>query len=284
MTTTMKQRFKFSSIIVILSAFIVFLIGITYETYYVLDEQKNMAHAHVDMAYNVLTHFNNLILNGIMTKEQAQREAKEIIRVMTYTKPNTKNQGYFWIGKTNCMIVMHKAMPELENRLVCDLVDATGNAFYNDFITKAQTPARSGFVEHDVSFIKGYNGINGSKITYVRYFDAWEWIVGNGFYKEDVYSIIHEKSLFYGILYGTFIALCVILILFNIGPMLRNIPDLMDAINKLCNGEYDFQINHKENDDCIGVISRDLDKLRLTLKERYPTKFNTRDHGYFTNF
>ena len=53
---------------------------------------------------------------------------------------------------------------------------------------------KQGFVRYKGSVILNKNNITNDKISYVKLFEPWGWMIGSGFYMEELYSLLDEKK------------------------------------------------------------------------------------------
>ncbi len=118
---------------------------------------------------------------GEMSQEEAQSMARNLVRAMRY---GTDEQGYFWINDTEPRIIMHPYRPELEGQKVQNMTDNQGTAIFMDFVKMSQKP-EGGIVDYYWQW-KDQVGTEVHKFSYVCQFEPWGWIVGTGFYVDDV--------------------------------------------------------------------------------------------------
>lgn len=275
---SISKRFKLSAFLVVFIAVLGFVFGITYETNRILDEQRTEIQQHVDMVYGILVYYNDMVLKGTLTKEEAQKEARDIVRSMNYA-----NGGYFWIHNTDCVLIMHPVNPEYEGQYRCDFTDKNGKFYYREFQEKVHSPAKSGFVKYEGPKAAGKSireRVN--KVSYVRGFEAWGWVIGTGFYEDDVYNIIRDKCLFYGSLYGLCFAFMFIFMMSHTSITLKVVPEFKKAMDRILAGRHDFEVAFTERDDEYGDMAKGLEKIRVHMKgQNIEAKTTFFDKDYF---
>ncbi|MBS1876712.1 MAG: cache domain-containing protein [Acidobacteria bacterium] len=131
----------------------------------------------VETAWKVLEYYGGRAADGSMTTEQAQEAAKQTIKHLRY-----KN-NYFWINDLNPRMVMHPTNPALDGKDLNDYRDPDGVALFVKMVEVCKA-RDAGLVEY--RWPKPGGGDPLQKISYVRMYRPWGWIVGSGLYLEDV--------------------------------------------------------------------------------------------------
>ena len=154
-----------------------------------LDTRKNEREELVNIAVAAIRQFYDKFSRGILTKDQAKKQAIAIIRAMRYDK----GAGYLWINDTGRPIprmIMHPTIPELDKTILDD-------PKFNCALGKKQNLFQA-FVDICLAKGQGYvdyhwpkpieNGLteNQPKISYVALFKPWGWVIGTGVYIEDI--------------------------------------------------------------------------------------------------
>ena len=136
--------------------------------------------------------------------DQAEAEAKEraleTIRSMRYGE-----RGYFWINDTQCKMVMHPIVPDLNGQDLTNftkdgklvLAEGTDRPMFQEFVRVCtQSPTGDGFVGYE------WPDPNDTskwvpKLSYVRLFKPWNWIVGSGVYLDHLQTALtaHKNQL-----------------------------------------------------------------------------------------
>lgn len=165
----------------------------------------------VETAHAVLAHYSSQEQSGKLSKAEAQHNASEAIRAMRYGDNN-----YFWINDLGApfpQMVMHPVQPELEGLL---LDGATFNSALqisygdsNEFIDVAGSKnifhAFQEVANHSNQGLVRYlwhkqlpdgkiSAEKSPKLSFVKKFDAWGWVIGSGIYIDDIDRIIAEQT------------------------------------------------------------------------------------------
>lgn len=132
----------------------------------------------VETANSVIVHYGELAAAHKLSTEEAQLQALAVLRGLRY-----EEKEYFWVNTTDPRMVMHPMKPELEGKNLSDFKDTNGKAIFVEFANAAKTGGR-GFV--DYYWPKPGEDKPVAKISYVKLYEPWGWIVGSGIYVDDV--------------------------------------------------------------------------------------------------
>jgi methyl-accepting chemotaxis protein len=143
-----------------------------------LSDRMQSAKDLVNVPYSVLVEQYRLEQEGKLTRAEAQRNALQVIQPMRYDGDN-----YFWINDTHPTMVMHPTKPELDGKDLTNFKDPAGKALFVDCVNAARNP-EGGFVFYQ--WPKPGRDKPVAKLSYVREFEPWGWVVGTGIYIDDV--------------------------------------------------------------------------------------------------
>jgi len=132
----------------------------------------------VEAAYSILAHYEAEERAGRLTREQAQHAAKETLRVMRYDGKN-----YFFMIDMTPKVILLPFKPEMEGREVGDFKDANGFKNYAAMVAIVQSHGAGTVGYH---WQKPDSQTIAPKLSYVKGFAPWGWIVGTGAYLDDV--------------------------------------------------------------------------------------------------
>ncbi len=179
----------------------------------------------VESACSVLDTYAKLAKSGSMTTEEAKKQAMVVIKNMRYDQSE-----YFWINDLEPRMIMHPMKPELDNTNVSQMADPNGKQIFVEFANIARTKGAGAI---DYMWPKAGSSVPVPKISYVKYFAEWGWVIGSGIYVDDLHA---EMDAFLYTLLGI-VAVIVALGLFLSFMMARSIMRPIDvAINSLSQG------------------------------------------------
>jgi PAS domain S-box-containing protein len=133
-----------------------------------------------NIAWSVL-HKLDVIVDDEFSLTQAQNEAALLIGDMRY---GDELKDYFWITDTMPYMIMHPYKPSLNGTNLSEYRDPRGKNFFVDIVNIVREHG-DGFVEYDWQW-KDDSLTVVPKLSYVKAYKPWGWIVGTGIYIEDV--------------------------------------------------------------------------------------------------
>ena len=152
-----------------------------------MERKKEMIRALTTTAWNILAKYHNDEVNGVLTREQAQKQVVEQIKNMHYGQ---ESKDYFWINDKTPKMVVHPYRSDLNGKNLSNYSDLDGKKVFLEII-KAVSATGSGYVSY-----KWQENDNAShiipKISYVKEFVPWGWIIGTGIYVDDIETEITQ--------------------------------------------------------------------------------------------
>ena len=167
-------------LLVILFFSVIFFVFIPLVHKYVLQQRKKEIQDLTTTAWHILQYYQNLEKQSVCSRRLAQDSAKKLIRSLRYGK---NSNHYFWIIDVNGSILVHPYHAN-EGRDMLELQDTNGKYIIKHFIQKASTKGE-GFIEY--SWQKGADKSKvDEKVSYIKAFKPWGWIIGTGVYMDDI--------------------------------------------------------------------------------------------------
>ena len=190
-----KNRFKgfFLSIIipVLLTIFLfiisIFIIIIPEFEQNIINRKREMLRELTNSTVSILSKLNIDEQASLLSKDEAQKQAINKIEFLRYGK---ENKDYFWIINQKPVMIMHPYITELNGTDLSDFVDAHGKKLFVEVVDTIQN-SKEGFVDYMWQWKDDSTKIV-PKLSYVKLFEPWGWIIGTGIYIEDVKEEISE--------------------------------------------------------------------------------------------
>ncbi|EKD80903.1 MAG: hypothetical protein ACD_39C02102G0001 [uncultured bacterium] len=147
----------------------------------IMDQKREMIKELTNAAWNILARFEYDERSGVMTRDQAQKLTIEAIQNLHYGQGM---KDYFWINDMHPRMIIHPYRSDLNGEDLSNVVDPSGNRLFVRFVevVKAQN---AGYVEYLWQWKDDPTRIS-PKLSYVKGFEPWGWIVGTGVYLNDV--------------------------------------------------------------------------------------------------
>lgn len=158
----------------------------------ILDRKREMIRELTNSAWSVIERQYELEQQGSITLEEAQISAIEQIRHLRYGE---EWKDYFWITDLKPEMIMHPYRKDLEGTNLSEFKDSHGKKLFLEIVKVVQASG-NGYVDYMWQWKDDSTRIV-SKLSFVKEFKPWGWIIGTGIYIEDVKSEIAalEKNL-----------------------------------------------------------------------------------------
>ncbi|AKH20452.1 methyl-accepting chemotaxis protein [Sedimenticola thiotaurini] len=139
-----------------------------------------------ETAYSIIADFHARADKGELEQQTAQKDALDSIRALRYEDGN-----YFWVIDMDAVTLMHPIKPSLEGKDLSGLKDANGTAIFASFVKKAKESGE-GMVPYLWPKPGSENPVR--KVSYIKGFKPWGWVVGTGIYIDDVESVFWNNA------------------------------------------------------------------------------------------
>ncbi len=229
----------------------------------VITEKRLKTRHLVEAAYSTLEYYHKQSSSGAMDEAAAKKAALDQVAGMSYEK-----EGYFWINDYGPKMVMHPKKPELNGQDLSGSKDKNGKRLFIAMVDVVKKDG-AGFV--DYLWPKPPNlDVPVPKISYVKGFEPWGWIIGSGIYIDDV-EAAYRSNLWRSLGFGGLIA--ALLVLFSIilsRSITRPLHLTISALNDVASGEGDLTRELEVlGKDEISTLAKEfntfIEKLRVML-------------------
>jgi methyl-accepting chemotaxis protein len=156
----------------------------------IANDPKKIAEAYkkqlasvVDLAFSQVTAIYNDVL---LSDNQKKIQAMQLIKAMRYDHDN-----YLWINDMEPKMVMHPMKPALDGKSLTEFKDPHGKFLFNEMV-KVCKENDSGFV--DYMWPKPGEDKPVPKLSYVKLFKPWNWVIGTGVYLETAEKYFKEET------------------------------------------------------------------------------------------
>jgi PAS domain S-box-containing protein len=182
MTRAFAQRFVLPTLLsVALFVVAIFWVFIPSFERAMMDRKQELIRELTHSAWNILASFHVEETAGRLTREQAQAQAIAQIRNLHYGQ---EMKDYFWINDMTPRMVVHPYRRDLEGKDLSDLQDPSGTRVFVEFVNVVRRQG-AGMVAYQWQWKDDPTHIV-PKISYVKGFAPWGWIIGTGIYVDDV--------------------------------------------------------------------------------------------------
>jgi methyl-accepting chemotaxis protein len=227
-----------------------------------LEEKRHLVKNVVETAYGTLQHYNELASEGKLTREEAQKRAIDAIKSLIYD-----GNEYFWLNDMRPVMIMHPVKYELDGKDLSEIKDPEGKKLFVEFV-KMVKDHQEGYVEY--LWPKPNLDKPVPKISYVKGFEPWGWIIGSGLYTDDVSAAFWSKAKWFTIILVIFAIVVGGLNRYVRHDLMKIVLQKVELIDRMSNGDISMTYA-VDRDNEFGDIDNGLqiliDNLRQTVSK-----------------
>jgi PAS domain S-box-containing protein len=146
-----------------------------------MDGKREMIKELTNSAWSILSKYESDERAGLLSREEAQKTAISRIQHLRYGE---EGKDYFWITDMTPKMIVHPYRHDLNGNDLRNFADPHGKKLFVEFVNTVQK-AGSGYVDYMWQWKDDSLHIV-PKLSYVRLFEPWNWVIGTGIYVEDV--------------------------------------------------------------------------------------------------
>ncbi|MAD47233.1 MAG: chemotaxis protein [Oceanospirillaceae bacterium] len=211
------------------------------------DSRELAVQQQTDNTFSLVKHYYELFQAG-MPEAEAKQAAKDAIRKLRYS-----GSEYFWINDEQPVMIVHGTKPALEGKNVGDIQDPNGSYLFREIVKTALARDEGGFVHY--MWPKPGKDQPQPKVSFVKEFKPWGWIIGTGVYTDDISTAFWKDAsqmLTVSIIFIAVLITGLMLILSSIRTPLRNVNN---AMNEIARGEGDLtqRLPIRGNDEITAI-------------------------------
>lgn len=198
---------------------------------------------------SVLEHYRDLERQGLHTGPEARRRAVDTLRDMRF------QDTYYWLQDYDQVLVMHGGNHDLESRNVREVRDPDGVPLFQE-IDRVARGANGGFVAY--AWPKPGRDAPQPKLSYVLDFPDWGWILGVGFYIDNidtVYRAERNRILLFNALLFTVLA---VLLWLLARRLTQGTAAILGLARRLGAGDFSTTVSLQGRDE-FGAMATALD-------------------------
>lgn len=209
-------------------------------------------------------------LYALPDSPENREQVKKILRQLRYNK-----DGYFFVYDYNGVNQVLGPKPEIEGKNMFNAKDAAGKYFIQALINAALSS--DGYAEY--MWNKPSVGRDVSKLSYTVKLDKYQWVLGTGFYIDDIETTLNNQrqqleadtrtSLWHVSLISLGVMAITLLITSLIGNKISQpLRDVVAALHDIANGEGDLTQRLKiSSQDEIGDVSKAFNHFVERIQE-----------------
>ncbi len=147
----------------------------------ILDRKREMLRELTYSAESMINNWYKQQLNGEIGREQAQEAAVNQIKTLRYGE---ELKDYFWLTDLHPRMLTHPYRPDLNGKDLREVYDSRNKKLFVEMVNVVNEKGE-GFVDYMWQWKDDSTRIV-PKLSYVKKFEPWGWVIGTGIYIEDV--------------------------------------------------------------------------------------------------
>ncbi len=173
----------------LLFSYVLFLVQIPAVKDAMLAQKKASLKHMTQVAISLLDHIRTQEKEGLVTAEEAKKKGTDILQSLHF---GPDNKDYFWAMDYTPRMIMHPYLPEMNGKDLTDYVDLKGKHLFGEM---KETTANNGegFVDYYWQW-KDRPGTIAPKLSFVKRYEPWKWIIGTGLYLDDVEAEVTAQN------------------------------------------------------------------------------------------
>ncbi len=252
-SVSIKTKLSLVILIVMLGLLVISAFALYTEKNSLLKDRQVKTRHVVETAHGVLAYHHALQNNGTLTEEQAKAAALSAIKALRY-----EEKEYFWINDMTPRVLMHPIKPELDGKDVSDMKDPEGKRLFVEFVQTVKKDG-AGFVPYlwpKPGFDKPV-----PKISYVKGFAPWGWVIGSGIYIDDIDAIFWDSTKWMMGIIAVLTVLIFALLQMIIRSITTPLSDIQNAIRRIQTTKDLSQRVQLRRHDEIGDIADSFNQM-----------------------
>lgn len=185
----------------------------------------------VETALGVFTHFQALEAGGTLSREAAQQGALAVLKALRYGR-----NDYLWVNDLQPRMVMHPMNPKLDGQDLSTYKDPDGKALFNEMVVVAKNGG--GVVAY--RWPKPGASEPVPKVSYVKQFEPWGWVLGTGVYLDDLQAEFRAQVWQTAGVGAVIVLLMGVLIFLIQRSIIRPLTSTVKAMASIASGEADL--------------------------------------------
>ncbi len=235
-----------------------------------MEDHRTRMRDLVNLAHSTLVDFAVRSEKGEMSAEEAKAGAASAIAAMRYDGGN-----YLWISDRDARVVMHPIKPALNGKDLSAFEDPNGKRLFVEF-AQAVEESGAGYVDYmwpAPDAAKDAPPID--KLSFVKAYAPWGWIIGSGTYLQDIDATLKEKAALWGVKLIAAVAVLLGVSFYIGGGIAKPIRRLTEAMDRLADADTSIEVPYSDRKDEIGRMAtalatfRDNAVARAALEEKH---------------
>lgn len=230
-----------------------------------LDAEKRRVEDVVTTAGFVFEHFHALETSGVMSKEEAQKQALESLRRVRFEG----GKNYIFVYDAAATTLLSPMKPDTEGKSLAGKKDPNGVPLF-DLIANVARTGEDATIAY--SWPRTTGGTPESKSSTVKAFKPWSWAYGGGIYftaVDEAFSAgLIQNLVVGGVLIAIIIALSYLVVRSIVHQLGGEPAYAVKAMQNVAQGDLTVAVDNKGGpDSLLGTLGKTVDQLRTMMAE-----------------
>jgi methyl-accepting chemotaxis protein len=284
---TLAARLILVIVATVVALGLIFAVALSSERGLLIEDRRVKVRNLVETAHTLVGDFERAAREGRMAREDAQKAALAAVKALRYDQTE-----YFWIhdlSRPTPKMLMHPTAPALDGKTLDEArfnkataaqagTESAHTALANQNLFVAMNEvvgkAGHGYVEYQWPKPKAGGGATDElypKLSYVKQFEPWGWVIGTGIYIDDIDAAFRAaamKFLLWGVLLATAIIVPLISLRGYVTRLLGGEPrTAVEVARRIAAGNLAEPINVRtgDTDSLLAVMRGMQDNLRTMI-------------------
>ncbi len=213
-----------------------------------------------EVGQGIAAYFHSLETSGALPRDEAQKRALAALEQLRYS-----GSEYYWVNDYNARVLMH---PFVKAIVGIDLATAQNKRLLPLFQEFARIARESGGGYHDYPWPKPGASEDQPKISYVKAFQPWGWVIGTGIYVDDVEAAFRVEAIKRAIALLVIAAIMIAVVLLLDRTLLRPLGALIGTVKEISASRLDVSVPAVARADELGEMARAIEVLRRNAETR----------------
>ncbi len=257
------KNWKLKNKIIILTAIIIFvfigfIVGLVLPSAnrVIVDRTENQLMSLVDLPMAEVARNYELYKSGALSEDVAKSNALQAIENFRYDEVE-----YFWVNDLDGLMLMHPINAALNNTNVLEMKDPDGKFLFADMVEVVKQKGE-GIVNYQWPK-PGFDKPQ-PKVSFVKGFPEWNWVIGTGIYVDDLKAIQGTLLKQVGIMVAIAVAISMLLIAYITIPLGKKLKIITQGTEAYAKMDFSQRIQMDTTDE-LGEISNAFESVRQEI-------------------
>jgi len=237
------------------------VVGVSGRTAQMREDRAVLLRSMVEASLSIIAAQEREASAGRVSEADAKAAALAALRALRYG-----GAEYVWVNDLEPRMVMHPILPQLDGRPVGDMRDPNGVPLFRVFADQARANPQGAAVAYQWPRPGAERPVD--KLSFVRLFEPWGWVVGTGVYVDDLHAAIRRTWMTELSLAAILALLAGALATWLARGITRPLAAATEATRALAEGRRDVAIPGAGRGDELGALAGALEVFRRQGEER----------------